>query len=321
MTATHTPSNTSSASKSRTQPQAYYYYYTLIHTHTAAAGILHTHTHTHTYAYTRTYTQVLRDSHPYSVKHFIGYQIEDAAAGILRILDGAQDESKIPFSIAHNLPHTGHAIWEYFAARPSQDIQFNKAMTALDVLATAALVHDFNWRKKCATVVDIGGGRGSLLAAILTHVPTAKGILFDQPLVVAQSRALWDDKYKSLLNRVEIIGGSFFNSAELPVSSGGYCFSTKVVLHDWNDSDTLKILSNVAKAMRPGDRFLVLEAIQREPERDLTRVMLDIEMMSAGGRERTIADFSGLFDRVGLKFVAAHPTRSIFTVVEAVKVA
>ncbi len=99
---------------------------------------------------------VLRDSHPYSVKHFIGHQIEDAAVAILRIVDGAKDESKIPFSLAWNLPHTGHAIWEYFAAHPSQDVQFNKAMTALDGLASAALVHDFTWGSKCSTVVDIG---------------------------------------------------------------------------------------------------------------------------------------------------------------------
>jgi hypothetical protein len=172
---------------------------------------------------------VLRDGHPYSVKHFIGYHIEDAVTPILHILEGAKDETKLPFSIAHNLPHEGKAVWQYFAERPSQDLQFNKAMTALDGLASAALVHDFNWGAKCNTVVDIGGGRGSLLAAIMTHYSTLNGILFDQPMVVKQSRELWDAKYKALLGRAEIVGGSFFNAQDLPKSSGGYCYATKVI--------------------------------------------------------------------------------------------
>jgi hypothetical protein len=264
---------------------------------------------------------VLRDGHPYSLKHFVGHHVEDTGPGILRILEGAQDESKVPFSLAHNLPHSAHAIWKYFASNPAQDVQFNKAMTALDGIATAALVNDYPWSSKCSTVVDVGGGRGSLLAAIMAQHQGVKGILFDQPIVVTQSRALWDAKYASLLARATIVGGSFFNTDEVPKSAGGYCYSTKVVLHDWNDDDAIKILTNVVGAMQPGDRFLVLEGVQMEPEYVATRAMLDIQMLTIGGRERTVADFKRLFERVGLQFVASYPTRSIFSVLEAVKAA
>jgi hypothetical protein len=153
----------------------------------------------------------------------------------------------------------------------------------------------------------------------MTHTPALKGILFDQPGVVAQSRVLWETKYTALLDRSSIVGGSFFTAADLPKSSGGYCFYSKVVLHDWNDNDAIKILRSVVDAMKPGDRYLVLEAVQMEPENVMTRAMLDIQMLSVGGRERTVADFKRIFEQVGLQFVAAHPTRSIFTIVESVK--
>jgi hypothetical protein len=270
---------------------------------------------------------VLRENHPYSVKHFVGHHFDDIVPALLHILEGAKDSDKIPFATAHKVPHTRDALWRYMASHPELDHQFNKAMTSTDGISTAALVRDYNWAKNCDTVVDIGGGRGTFLAALqlsLTHNRSIKGILFDQPAVIKQSQELWEQRYKSLQNRVSMQGGDFFQSDEIPrrspdATNGRFCYTARIVLHDWNDEDAVKILRNIASVMHPGDRFLVLEAVQMEPETLWIRAMLDVQMLAIGGKERTVADFRKLFAAAGLEFTAAYVTRSIFTIVEAVK--
>lgn len=89
----------------------------------------------------------------------------------------------MPFASAHGQPHTHDAIWRYSEARPLQQHQFNLGMTNVDALGVPALVQDYPWAGRCRTILDIGGGRGSFLAAVLAAAPAVRGVLFDLPQV------------------------------------------------------------------------------------------------------------------------------------------
>ncbi len=135
------------------------------------------------------------------------------------------------------------------------------------------------------TLVDVGGGRGVLLAAILKSAPALRGILFDLdasiPAALAYLREVGVD------DRVECVGGDFFDEA--PPGADVYVMSR--VLHDWDDDDATRILTIMSHSMRPDSRLLVVDAVL--PERATDRpdaVRMDILMlMFLGARERTDA--------------------------------
>ena len=129
-----------------------------------------------------------------------------------------------------NAYHTVHGMraYEYRAAHPEEESVFNAAMTALSRRQNAGVldVHDFG---RYGVVVDVGGGHGVLLAAILERHPGVRGVLFDQAAVVAGAPAV---------DRMEVVGGSFFDG----VPAGGDAYLLKSVLHNWEDAEALAIL-------------------------------------------------------------------------------
>lgn len=268
-------------------------------------------------------SDVLRADHPFSVKDFLNHEIEDIAPALLSLAKEWNREERIPFASAHSEPNTHDAVWKYFQNRPLQQQQFNRAMTNLDSLGVPALAQDYPWAANCRAIIDVGGGRGSLLAAVLAAAPAAKGALLDLPQVIDQSEKLWTAKYPELLPRVSFHRGSFFEASAIPTGDdsdagpGRRCYMSKVVLHDWDDAKAEAIIANVAAAMRPGDRYLIPEFILQEPELMTSRTMCDIQMMTIAGKERTVADLSALMRRAGgLSLVASHPTRSLYSVAE-----
>ena len=265
---------------------------------------------------------VLRHDHPYSMKALLATNLEDFLSTTAQFWDSVKNDSVYPFSLVHGYEHSEHALWKYYEEHPQQAAQFNRAMTAADALSIGALQHDFGWADKCATIVDLGGGRGSLLAALLTVAPNAKGILFDQPQVVAEARELWQQSFEDRLPRTTLLGGSFFELGSIPegVGVGNSCYVYKAVLHDWADRKVLAILRNTAAAMRPTDRLLVIEIVQTKLEAWPVRALLDLQMMTFGGLERTLEEFDAIFGSAGLVRTAVHPTRSLFTIIEAARV-
>jgi len=263
---------------------------------------------------------ILREGHPFSMKPYYHHQIEDVVPSMAKLWDAAKDETSLAFSLAHSVSDPSYTVWDYFRDHPEQGSQFNKAMTSVDALGTAALVLDFPWGTHCASVVDVGGGRGSLMASILRAHPHLTGVLFDQASVIEQARRYWEGNHGDILGRARFAGGSFFDADTIPRAEGdAACYVSKGVLHDWDDESVDRIVGNVAGAMRAGDRYILLEAVQVVPEHMRDRVLLDIQMMTIGGRERTVADFRRILAAAGLQLDGTRPTRSIMTVVEASK--
>lgn len=166
------------------------------------------------------------------------------------------------------------------------------------------------------TIVDVGGGRGQLLAAILQRHPETRGVLFDLPEGTAAADRLLQTA--GVANRVEVMAGDFF--ASVPAGADTYVLS--FVLHDWYDEDCLRILTNIRQAAAPEARLLVAERILPPPgemsssfEHD---AMQDVNMMVlVGGKERTEAEFARLFRESGFVATGKFATGTPMWVLEA----
>jgi len=208
----------------------------------------------------------------------------------------------------------GMSVWKYYEMNPDEGVNFMKAMTGLTgaVIQHVLPVYDFSGFK---TIVDVGGGNGALLMAVLDKAPQAKGIVFDEEYVVEETKKTIQQKGYD--NRCETAAGSFFEF--IPANADAYLM--KMVLHDWNDEQCLQILNNCNKAMRPGSKLLVLDAVIPEGNEPHPGKFMDINMLAmTGGRERTEKEFATLFAQAGLKLLKVIPTHSpMFSIVEVVK--
>jgi len=184
----------------------------------------------------------------------------------------------------------GTSIWEYRRERPEEAEVFDRAMTSLAGRLNAALVdaHDFG---RYGTVVDVGGSRGALLVPILDRHPGVRGILFDQPEVVAHAVEH---------ERLEAVGGSFFDG----VPAGGDAYILKSVIHDWEDAEAVAIL----RACRAAGAPEVL-LIERDLAADAAAPFSDLNMLVApGGRERTLDEYGALLSAAGFALTGSVTT-------------
>jgi O-methyltransferase domain len=200
--------------------------------------------------------------------------------------------------------------FEYLKTHPEEAELFNLFMQhGLDNRQAAVVAaYDFS---KAGLVVDVGGGNGALLAAILQANPQTRGLLFDQDAVVAgASRTLAD-----FAGRCQIEAGDFFQT----IPFGGDTYTMSAVLHDWDDEHCLRILVNTRAAMQPNKRLLVIERLL-ESEVGLTNPMnylADISMMvNQNGRERTHTEFTQLLAMSGFGEPQIHRTTSAFCILE-----
>ena len=187
----------------------------------------------------------------------------------------------------------GVDVWAYRQDHPEENVIFNNAMLAAS-LARAPVeagAYDF---ARCSTIADIGGGTGALLAAILRMYPNARGILFDQPHVVAEAGPVLNAA--GLRSRVRIEGGSFFER----IPAGADAYVMRRILHDWKDEDAILILRCCRAAMTPEARLVLFERVVGPPNEDPVSKFVDLLMLVVpGGRERTADEWSSLFDAGG----------------------
>ncbi|MDP9220164.1 MAG: acetylserotonin O-methyltransferase [Actinomycetota bacterium] len=205
----------------------------------------------------------------------------------------------------------GESVWAYRSTHPDEQEIFDDAMTSLSaVLAHAAAdAYDFS---RFGTVVDVGGGHGVLLAAILRRYPTVRGILFDQPAVVAAA-GLLDDA--DLTGRVERVGGSFFES--VPTADA---YVLKAVIHDWPEDEAVAILRRCREAMAPDGAVLLVEQLLGSGPDPYRAAFSDLNMLvGPGGQERTLEEYGAVFSAAGLRLTRAVPTGTAAYVIEALR--
>ncbi|HND34511.1 MAG TPA: methyltransferase, partial [Myxococcota bacterium] len=146
-------------------------------------------------------------------------------------------------------------------------------------------------------IVDLGGGQGTLLRAVLGQRPGCTGILLDRPAALAGAHRLLEEA--GLQERCRIQEGSFFE--DLPQGASSYVLSW--ILHDWSDDDCLRILRQVRKVLQPEARLLILEAVLPERVTAPSPVLeSDLAMLVLlGGQERSEAEFAALLQAAGLR--------------------
>jgi hypothetical protein len=200
------------------------------------------------------------------------------------------------FDLAH-----GEPIFAYLARRPEDAAIFNSAMTSATAADTPTILsaYDFSQFKK---IVDVGGGHGALLRAILERHPTATGVLSDQPAVLAGATAL---QASAVGSRCELIAADMFRS----VPAGGDAYILKRVLHDWSDAESVQILNACRRAIAADGRILVMDWIVKPPNQPDPAKWMDLNMLALlTGRERTEQEFRALFAQAGFRLTRTVPT-------------
>lgn len=204
----------------------------------------------------------------------------------------------------------GVDAWEYRSRHPEEGAVFDRAMTGLSRRLAEAVVAAYDFAR-FGRVVDVGGGHGAMLAAILAAHPRMRGVLFDQPHVVAGAEAVL--RAAGVAERCEVAAGSFFEA----VSGGGDAYLLKAILHDWDDAASAAILKTCRRAMRPETRLLVLERVVAPPNEVPEAKFSDLNMLVVpGGRERTREEFAALFAAAGFRLEAVVPTGTRLCVIE-----
>jgi len=206
-------------------------------------------------------------------------------------------------------------LFEFYEAHPEQSEIHDQAMRGLSAVHVGAILEAMDFAQE-GIIVDVGGGTGELLAAILAANTSLRGVLFDLPHVVAQASHVLADH--GVVDRVQVVGGSFFES----VPNGGNTYLLKTIIHDWDDARATLILRNCKKAMRPEDKLLIIERQLAElgrPGRPAGPFLLDLEMlvMTPGGRERTRGEYEKLLSDTGFRLTRTVSTSSPISIFEA----
>jgi O-methyltransferase domain/Dimerisation domain len=204
----------------------------------------------------------------------------------------------------------GMGHFDYLESHPDSAATFNAVMAwSVGLEGFPLQDYDFGGHR---VVVDIGGGRGALLAATLRAHPHLRGILFDQATAVADAPGVL--RAEGVADRCEIVTGSAFET----VPPGGDVCILSRILHDWPDEQALRLLANCRKAMPAGGTLLLVDGVLPVSDPPPSRAWLDLVMMvMTGGRERTEAEWRALLRRAGFALVRVRPSRTNQDLIEA----
>ena len=209
----------------------------------------------------------------------------------------------------------GCDCWQYRAQHPESARDFDEGMVSFVTTHDKFIVESYPFAQ-FSTVVDIGGGEGKLLAALLAANARMKGVLFEQASVIEKARTRIADA--GLSARCELIAGDFFGT--LP--RGGDVYLLSRVLHDWDDGRAITILRRCRAALSSTARLLLVERVvpaSVKPTPSMQAIAVsDLHMMVMnGGLERTEAQYRALLDAAGLELSRVTPAGTVMSIIEA----
>ncbi|MFO1457264.1 MAG: methyltransferase [Steroidobacteraceae bacterium] len=212
-----------------------------------------------------------------------------------------------PFERAHGKP-----VFEHLAEHPEVNAIFDRSMARLSQIENPVIAAAWPFGG-ARLVVDVAGGHGGLLAAVLDTHPGTSALLYDQPQVVAAPEALREPRFAG---RWRAEGGDFFQH----VPAGGDVYVLKRILHDWDDARALEILRRCRAAMTPAARLLVIDAVIAPGNDPDPNKFLDMNMLAlTPGRERSASELRDLCGAAGLAVerLLPLPAPATLSVVEA----
>ena len=206
----------------------------------------------------------------------------------------------------------GATLFDHMAAHPEAARTFDAAMAERGTAENEAVLAAGDF-PHAGVVVDVGGGQGSLLAAVLRSREGLNGILFDVAHVVERAKPMFEAQ--GLARRCQSVVGDFFTD---PLPAGADLYLLKKVIHDWDDTQAVAILQACARAMSPASRLLLIEpviALDNEPS---FAKLLDLFMLVwPGGRERTVPEHASIIAAAGLQLRRSVMTRAPLSILEA----
>jgi hypothetical protein len=207
----------------------------------------------------------------------------------------------------------GKELFAYLAEHPDDAATFNAAMTSVSVEDASAVLAAYDFGD-VRTIVDVGGGHGELLLAILGAHPRLRGIVFDQPAVVAGARERV--AASGCGERCDLVGGDFF--AQVPAGADAYV--TKSILWDFDDAQASSILRTCRRAMPQGGRLLVMEGLIPEGDQYSQNKLTDLSLLllGSGAHGRSEAEMTTLLEASGFKVTRVIPTSGRITIFEGV---
>lgn len=241
------------------------------------------------------------------LRNYVFTLTSDAQIGAFANLAHAIRSGESPFAQVNRATY-----WQYLHARPEENKAFDAMFAEIRGGEQEAIANAYDW-SNVRTVVDVGGGNGSLLATILEKEPHLSGILFDQPEVLLSAESHLQTR--GVRARCKLVAGSFLSAVEVT----GDVWVLSQILHDWSDTECLPILANCRSAMRPDDALVVAEMLTIPGQPDPVISMVDMVMMSLFGnaRQRTEGEYRELFAASGLRLSRVIPTTSAFSLIQA----
>jgi hypothetical protein len=247
----------------------------------------------------------LRASHPQSMRHFFLAETDRVHRRSWEALaDAVRTGQPQP------LPVFGKSVFDYYQEHPREGEQFGRAMQNVSTMSAQGVLANYDFTQARA-IVDIGGGNGSFVRAILGQYPHACGIVFDLPYM--ESQAIASIQSDGLADRCRFSAGDIFHA----VPAGADVYLLRFILHDWNDDQSRRILDVIRSAAAPGARVLLVEMLLPENNEPGLVQLMDINMLvMTGGRERTGEEYCRLLTESGLRSARKILTGTPFAIIE-----
>jgi hypothetical protein len=205
----------------------------------------------------------------------------------------------------------GIGLFDFIAQNPEAANGFDAAMSERTAAFAPSVAEGYDF-SDIRTVVDVGGGKGTLLVEILRCHAHLSGLLFEIPTVAARADAVLDAA--DIADRCEVLAGDFFER----VPENAECYVLANVIHDWSDDRAIAILRNCRQAMSSAGRVLIVERLIPEDRSDPVPTLLsDINMLVlTGGQERTNAEYGQLLNAAGFTLGNVQPVAFPYGVIE-----
>ena len=200
-----------------------------------------------------------------------------------------------PFRLTH-----GEELFDYLDHHPDLDTLFSEAMDSVEALTGDSFATDFDW-SRFERIIDVGGSRGAKSLAILKRHPKLTALVVDRPQVIAEAEQYWAGRHVSNIERLRFQAGDAL-SAIPAAQSDRDIYLLSAVLHGFDDKTCTTVLRNVANACgQTGARVALLEMVLPKVGADIAGASFDMQMfMGSRGRERTLKEWTALFDESGM---------------------
>ncbi len=207
----------------------------------------------------------------------------------------------------------GRELFQYYAENPDEGSAFTGAMSNMSTMIAEDVARVLD-TSTAEHVADIGGGSGAIIAALLESNPALRGTILELADVVPRARTALAER--GLSSRCQVVEGDFFKAvppADIHI--------LKQIIHDWNDEQSIRILSNCAHSLRRNGRVILIEYVLPEDGRFSYVPLMDLNMLVLlPGCERTAEQYSGLFNAAGLRLNRLIETASPMHVIEGLVV-